>query len=497
MSSPPIVKLDLNQVPSPPAVAARLLETIDNHKADTAQIIQIVSSDPALSAKLIAFCNSPSQRRKHEITNLKQAVMRVGSKRLKLLALSFSLLKSDTNDDLAFDMDQFWMKSLANALTCSVLGKQIGRQNEEDFLLGLVMNLGQVALALSCPDQYTAEYQRLIDLDDHRILDQERSEFGNNRFSITAQLLRQWRFPETMCQEVACLGNLSGEDSCESLEFLLYASELASTLYLDDDTFVNERREALMYRAESMFGLEEFRFAEVLEELIMQWNEYKSLFGINAETPKVSDLYGDFDAMESEAKSRMLEMSLDAVDELRDVKSNNSELTREANIDPLTALKNRRSYDRDASKAIELATANETPFGILILDIDYFKIINDSYGHAVGDEVLKKVGQMIRNCLREDDSAYRIGGEEFVLLLANCTFRQSVAVSERIRSTIETTPIELEDGEFIYITVSVGVSWSKDAGDRKLEEYFEKADKLLYEAKNSGRNQCKVEQAGA
>ena len=118
-------------------------------------------------------------------------------------------------------------------------------------------------------------------------------------------------------------------------------------------------------------------------------------------------------------------------------------------------------------------------------DIDFFKKVNDTYGHAAGDEVLREVAARIKTHLRESDIPSRYGGEEFAVLLPYTHIEEAKIVGERLRKAVESKPVEL-DNQTINVTISMGLAEynRKESG----EELFERADKALYEAKTSGRN---------
>lgn len=476
--------IDLDQVPSPPAVAARLLEAIQKEETLIVEIIKIISADPGISAKLIAFCNTSSQRRSHEVTNLKQAVMKIGSKRLKLLALSFSLVKPGQEHD-TFDYEMFWVKSLANAVACSSIGSELDRPSEEDFLLGLVLNVGQVAFALSAPQQPTIELQSIDECDADAILGYEKEYFGANRFQVSASLLRKWRFPESMCEMIE---NLTDKECCvaqKSKSFLLYSIKLASLLYCNFEPEKREERiETLAMEAETLFGMTQEAFDNVLTRTFEQWEEYAALLGV----PKETQL--DPVELEREARNKLVAISMNTESDLEVSVEKNQTLERESNIDELTSVRNRRAYERDAQRAIDMAASKSSPFGVLVMDIDFFKEVNDQYGHAVGDIVLREIGHFLVEQCRCGDRVYRVGGEEFVVLLHGCSYAESKHVAERIRKSLEAFQISIGDDDSIFVTASIGVSWSRIADERPIEQYFEAADHFMYEAKKRGRNQC-------
>ena len=157
--------------------------------------------------------------------------------------------------------------------------------------------------------------------------------------------------------------------------------------------------------------------------------------------------------------------------------------------DSLTGAGNRLALENTLEREIGLSSRHKLPLSILVVDIDRFKQINDNYGHAAGDRVLKEVVRLLSQGCRETDSAYRafrLGGEEFVLILNNTTTEGAVVAAERIRHHIETMTTSY-DNKAINVTVSVGVATLEDG--EEMSSLFSRADKALYEAKNQGRNQ--------
>lgn len=127
-------------------------------------------------------------------------------------------------------------------------------------------------------------------------------------------------------------------------------------------------------------------------------------------------------------------------------------------------------------------------FGLLMIDIDHFKNINDVYGHLSGDRILVEIADILRACTRSVDVACRYGGEEFAILLTQCTKASALTVAERIRKAVSSKKFTLKN-DTVTINVSIGVSLSSKSGDLTAERFIEKADLALYNAKNNGRNQ--------
>lgn len=163
-----------------------------------------------------------------------------------------------------------------------------------------------------------------------------------------------------------------------------------------------------------------------------------------------------------------------------------SELSTMAKTDPLTGLLNRREFENQGSSEMQRCKRYNRGVAILMLDLDFFKSVNDSYGHAAGDSVLKALSANLKASLRMADIACRYGGEEFVVLAPETTLKGAAELAERIRSRMETTFVSVGD-DMITITVSIGIA--ETAGRTvALETLTDEADKALYAAKSGGRN---------
>jgi diguanylate cyclase (GGDEF)-like protein len=161
-----------------------------------------------------------------------------------------------------------------------------------------------------------------------------------------------------------------------------------------------------------------------------------------------------------------------------------------ASHDPLTGAMNRRSFMERATLELKNAALLKTPCGIIMMDIDYFKNFNDSYGHLAGDEALRHVVRIITSLLRKNDFLGRYGGEEFVFLFSNADEATGILIAERVREAIETNPIQLENG-LVTITASFGVAmadFEKNHDEKYVETLINNADSALYQAKHEGRN---------
>ncbi|MEK6576398.1 MAG: diguanylate cyclase, partial [Nitrospirota bacterium] len=159
-----------------------------------------------------------------------------------------------------------------------------------------------------------------------------------------------------------------------------------------------------------------------------------------------------------------------------------------ATTDGLTGISNHRHFQERLSAEFERIARHPEPISLILIDLDHFKKINDSFGHPVGDIVLKKIANILLKMARKIDTVARYGGEEFVLLLLNTDKKQAIKMAERIRKTVETTRFEF-DGKKIPVTLSLGMA-ATPLDTKNKKELIEFADKALYHSKHSGRNQA-------
>ena len=161
-------------------------------------------------------------------------------------------------------------------------------------------------------------------------------------------------------------------------------------------------------------------------------------------------------------------------------------LERLAITDGLTKLYNSRHFYKQMRIEVDRSNRYKHPLALMLLDIDHFKNYNDYYGHLEGDKVLVKIGQIIRDCLRKMDSAYRYGGEEFTIILPETTGKEAFAVAPRIQSSLSSVKFNPVANKDVIITVSIGVT--EYCPGESLSDFVQRADKAMYVSKQKGRD---------
>ena len=237
-------------------------------------------------------------------------------------------------------------------------------------------------------------------------------------------------------------------------EFSLYAEE-----------------EKIISRANEFIGLEDINNVQQLQtEYKSLLDNYKKLFKQSKRLIRMSD------KMEAELAITKAELE-----------KYSKKLKKQATTDTLTGLANRRKITELLKEEIKkLKEDNNNNFNIIMLDIDFFKKVNDNYGHPMGDEVIKKVSNHMQDKVGSEGVVGRFGGEEFLTILYNNDIQKTALLADQIRNDIESKRIEFE-GKQISVTVSMGIACSAETA--VYQELLNKADERLYKAKENGRNQ--------
>ena len=213
----------------------------------------------------------------------------------------------------------------------------------------------------------------------------------------------------------------------------------------------------------------------------------ESLIDLNHTVSNFVELEGERTKQaEEHAKSVANKLSL-VESEVSDLKTSLYQAHEQAFIDPLTGVANRRAYDERIKLEFERWKRHKEPLALAVLDIDHFKNINDTYGHPVGDKVLRTICQLIDKKVRESDFFGRVGGEEFAIIFIGSDLDNALKRLEQLRKSVENCKFGLK-GKRVVITMSVGCALFND--DETPDIVYERADLALLKAKKTGRNKC-------
>jgi len=476
------------KLPSPPSIALRLLASLKMEDFSLNEITKIIQSDPALTAKVLKAVNSTFYPTPNKIGNIDQALAILGVHVVKNIALSFTLVEDLTlHSEGVFNIDYFWKRSIIAAIGAELFTGYLKIRDDDIFVSALLQDLGVLILHSYYPD----EYSRLIEEKNNSRIPLEILEkrtFGFSHQDLCSEMLNQWGLPENIYMPIRYHhGYVDAPEQCRYKARILYLSNALSSIFSDTENSEKIRHFAKIIKddleisdsvLESLVDKGAERIIEICTSFEIPSGDIKPMSKMLQEANEgLSDLNLSYEKLLAEYKKEKMQAEKLA-----------QELKETSVRDYLTGLYNRRYLFDFLEKEVNRAQRYGACFSIMIFDIDFFKKINDSYGHQSGDLVLKGISDKATAMIRNTDLLARYGGEEFVVVMPQTETPGAVTIAERLRDAVEGMDIPVE-GETVKITISIGVATYPAKTEKlSIEEFIDKADKALYDAKNSGRN---------
>ena len=345
------------------------------------------------------------------------------------------------------------------------------------------------AISISHQDRYPLIYVQSLDILGTMDLNMEKYAEAELNFSLMASYALRYKMEGEYLQALLgiCIVKQRSGDESAYLEAL---QEMVSLPYLDEH-----------HEFQSKVHLLFSQYYESKKEYNLALSSYKKHFSAQqvwqkkqlAENLQALEAIHQTESilldaeMEGEINSKLNKEIEERIWAEKQLRQSEAKFRNLAIIDSLTGLYNRHYFYQIGQKEVERSLRYHLPLSLIMMDIDHYKEINDTYGHRVGDYVLTQISQIIQNAIRKIDVACRYGGEEFVILLPETDIEQANHVAERIRITLDETAITFEN-ELISVTASLGiVDLSTDT--LLIEKMLAKADEAMYRAKQMGRNQ--------
>jgi len=499
-------------LPSLSAVAMEVLKLTNDETISIKDLALVIEKDPALALKILRLVNSSFFGIPRGVGTIHRAVVTLGIRTTKVLALGFSLTSAvGSCNGKGFDYRRYWRRSIIHAVTSRLLARTVlPRLADEAFTAGLLADVGSVAVWQCAREAYERLLASSTDSTEP-LHDVEERVWGVSHARIAEDLLEHWSLPEPLCRAVGAhhgegLNALTGE-ALDLAKIVLAAAAVAG--FLCNDPPASEL-DTIRERLNANLGLSADQTAGIFNELEARVAETASLLAVDIDTTIQS-------MIQSQATLRMAQLSQKMESECSDLARRETAarerettareregrlieeqkaLIHAASVDSLTGLFNRAVFDRELKLCITRAARSKNHAVLLILDVDHFKKINDTFGHPAGDCVLRGVAKVLSGTLRSVDIAVRYGGEEFAVVNDLENPAGAIVLAERIRKAVG-SEVFSHHGQSISVTVSIGVAlWEGSARTVSEALMVETADKALYAAKREGRNRVRVLSVG-
>jgi len=479
------------QLPTAPGIALRIIELNRQEDVDIDELSTLLAQDPALTAKVIKAANSTIFGVRREVTSVRRAVMILGLRTVNLLALSFSVISiSSGRAPGGFDYRRFWTQTAATAACGRLIADRVAQKSrDEAFLAGLLCDFGQLVLAECAPKVYAPVLDSWTG-SSRSVLEVEAGGLGISHPEIGAQLLMEWGLPKRVCRAIAAHhGAILLPDDDPELKTLTQVVQLATLcgeILSGGDLAVSVPE--LQRLGGEYFNLDGAACSAILTELQEKLPVAAQMLDLEMDELPLAEL-------RKTATELLLRESLALQQQISVVAGDaqllklQSDLEERVQTDALTGLKNRGYFDGHLAAVVVRARSENGSIGLLIVDIDHFKRVNDEYGHPTGDELLRRCSAAIRASAGPEDACCRYGGEEFAIVCRGVTEESLLARAEQIRQAIGAVSLEVPNGT-LRRTASVGGCVLR--GDATPQQLLERADRQLYRAKAEGRDCCFV-----
>lgn len=491
-----------SQLPTLPAVAIGLLDLAKDPETEIRDVIDLVKSDPAISAKLVKAANSTFFGFRSEVRSIDRAVPLLGTTVTTSLSLSFSLSdESMAVGPMAAHYNKYWQQSVVQASAAETLCRMNGHGLvSEYFLVGLLLDLGRLAMLKVVPREYRVPLEA-FGANGMTLVETEREHLGIDHVEVGAQLMTNWKLPESLIRAIQTHHASASEIASRHNESERPLAAAAAVAACVGDYFCNTSKgrdlERLKVLTHEFFEFDEAALLRFLDAVGDRLTAAADLFNVDlSHIPSTADLMVEANEQlvnltlrehvantQAAVRQQVMERERQQLEDL------NRELAQQAMHDGLTKLYNRKSFDDTLEREVVRSRRSASPVGVILIDVDRFKVINDTYGHPFGDVVLQQIARVLAGTIRGTDVISRYGGEEFVVLAHQPTEKGLEKLAERLRERVEQEAF-LFGATRIPVTVSIGAAIIiPGRNDTETSaRIVSAADECLYKSKSDGRN---------
>ncbi|MDX2493373.1 MAG: GGDEF domain-containing protein [Desulfuromusa sp.] len=489
-----LIDRELN-LPSPPAIAVQILNAVQKDEAALAELGAIISADPSLTAQMLKVANSEIFAGSGDVTNIKRAMTVLGTNTIKNIALSFVIAADlSPNGQTGFDFDNFWRRSITAAVAAELLAKTVQYKEDDIFVAALLQNIGMLVISLTKGDEYNALLKEALSTAEN-LLELEQHSYGFNHQQVGYSLLANWNLPASISEPIRYHHQpADATEKARASSEILYFSDQLSAVY--NESGIAEKARLVQQQLIDTFGIDATQALQLLDDVASNSLTMIETFELDPGEIKpysllLQEANVELGKLNLSSEQLILEMK-EAKELAYSLQTANNRLKELVYRDGLTGLYNHRYFQEALTKELSRAARYHSSVSLILFDIDYFKKVNDSYGHPAGDLVLCNLARAVDSAVRPSDIVARYGGEEFAVILPETNPAGVKVFAARLRRCIEGIAT-LSDGQLIYVTVSAGVTTfnAEQPGITK-DLLIETADRGLYLSKQNGRNQVTI-----
>lgn len=470
-------------LPTMPGVAMQLVELCRSDDTTITQVARTLQQDPALVAKVLRYANSAAFGVSTRVSTVQRAATLLGMLTLQTIALSFSLVTELQKSMFkGFDHKRYWRRTLFSGAAGHAVAAHLGTHSpDEVFILSLLQDMGVLVLAHGWGDEYVQVVQRAGPFHEDLVA-AERQKLGFDHAMVGAWIAREWNLPEVFVasaessHDPPLLRPLNATkqqlDRQQLLRMIAVASYIGDIWTADDVARATSRAQIMARRT---LALDNAAFEQILDRTSSRAAAGAELVQIDA--GPAESMAGILDHARERLAAISLKSSLERM-----------ALADSAHRDALTGLYNRAYLDRALGGVIGEEANFGQPVSLAFCDVDWFKQVNDTFGHAAGDVVLCAIARRLEEAVQAEDIVARWGGEEFVVLMPGTRLRDALALCEKLRQQIAAEEVRLPDGRAVRVTISMGVTFTATPKTANAAALLRFADTALYDAKKRGRN---------
>lgn len=488
-----------NRLPSPPAIAIKILETVRKDDFTFKDLAGVIESDPALAARVLKTANSPYYNLSNPVTGIEKSLAILGTHAVKNIALSFVICSEFQCESYeTFDATIFWRNALSSAVAAELTASLVGAPGNDIFITALLHDIG-IMVMHGCQPQ---DYQLVFNSRNERqrpLPEIERMIFGFDHQEVGATLLKSWLLPKDIYEPIRHHHRESAVSEKYRIPttILYIAKDLASFYNGSQDVDKIRRVKRILNTG---FGISGSAVDALVESVAHKALELFSNFEIapgnirpfsqilQEANKGLSELYDSYELQVIELKQAKEKLEKQA----NDLNEANTKLRELASRDGLTGVFNYRIFQETMDREIARSRRYSREFSLISFDVDNLKNINDVYGHPAGDLVLVKICMAVSKVIRAADSLVRCGGDEFTIIMPETDNDRAMIVAEHLRQCVEELEIRV-DNEIIKVKISIGLA-SYNPSDETMDkqQVILMADKALLQAKKSGKNRIQT-----